>query len=335
MVRTLLSSSCKDSEAISSLVAQDGSPCNCIRVINRNNNGTRALRFLAVGECMIELSGGGGPDLWRSGFAGDTLNTAWYARALLPSSWSVDYDTCVGTDPLSDRLLAFIASAGIGTQSIVRHPSRAPGLYMIELKDGERSFTYWRDSSAARTLADDPQRLKAAFDGADVIYFSGITIAILAPDRRQALFDALDAAKRRGARLVFDPNLRPRLWPSADAMCRATTAAAARASILLPSFDDEAAFFGDRSPKDMAKRYLALGADEVLVKNGGAEMVLASGSAIRELPAMESVTPVDTTGAGDSFNGSYLAARLAGAEPEEAARKGHKVAMQVVMHRGP
>lgn len=283
---------------------------------------------------MIELSGGGAPDLWRSGFAGDTLNTAWYARALLPSHWAVDYDTCVGTDPLSDRLLAFIASAGIGTKSIGRHPARVPGLYMIELKEGERSFIYWRDSSAARTLADDPRRLEAAFGGADVIYFSGITIAILAPDRRQALFDALDAAKRRGARLVFDPNIRPRLWPSVDAMCRATTEAAARASILLPSFDDEAAFFGDRSAQDTAARYLALGAEEVLVKNGGAEMVLASGGRIRALPAMARVTPVDTTGAGDSFNGGYLAARLAGAGPEEAARQGHAVALRVVGHRG-
>lgn len=117
-------------------------------------------------------------------------------------------------------------------------------------------------------------------------------------------------------------------------MCRVTTEAAACASVLLPSFDDEAAFFGDPFPKDTAERYLALGAEEVLVKNGGAEMVLAGGGRVRELPAMERVTPVDTTGAGDSFNGGYLAARLAGVAPEDAVRKGHEVAMKVVMHRG-
>jgi 2-dehydro-3-deoxygluconokinase len=45
-------------------------------------------------------------------------------------------------------------------------------------------------------------------------------------------------------------------------------------------------------------------------------------------------TPVDTTGAGDSFNGSYLAARLAGLSPPEATRKAHAVAAAVVQVRG-
>ena len=291
------------------------------------------MRFISVGECMVELSGAG-PDLWKSGFAGDTLNTAWYARALLPADWQVDYLTAVGTDPLSERMVAFIAAAGIGTAAIQRHPDRVPGLYMIELREGERSFTYWRDNSAARTLADDPARLAAGLAGADVIYVSGITLGILTEAARGHLLAALEGARGRGARVVFDPNLRPRLWRSGAEMCAATTEAARRADIVLPSHEDEAAWFGDASVAATALRYLALGAGEVLVKNGGAEMVLAESGRIRPLPAMERVAPVDTTGAGDSFNGGYLAARLGGLPAEEAARRGHAVAMKVVGHRG-
>ncbi len=291
------------------------------------------MKLVSIGECMVELSGAGA-DLWRSGFAGDTLNTAWYARALLPADWTVDYLTAIGNDPLSERMLRFIADAGIGTGAIRRHPSRVPGLYMIELQDGERSFTYWRDNSAARTLADDPAWLKGALADADVIYVSGITIGILDDAGRANLWTALSGARAKGRQVVFDPNLRPRLWPDGDAMCRATTETARLADIVLPSHDDEAQWFGDASVEATAERYLALGASEVLVKNGGAEMVLAEGGTIRRLPAMERVKPVDTTGAGDSFNGGYLAARLTGAPAEQAVRRGHEIAMQVVGHPG-
>lgn len=292
------------------------------------------MKLVSIGECMVELSAVEGDTLWRRGFAGDTLNTAWYARALLPQDWSVDYLTAVGCDPLSGKMVAFLQEAGIGTGLIQRHPTRAPGLYTIELQDGERTFTYWRDTSAAKTLADDPARLAAALVDADIIYFSGITIAILPPTARDAFLDRLDRLREAGTRIVFDPNLRSRLWPSRAEMCAATTEAATRADIVLPSHDDEATHFGDSCPRATAERYRALGAAEVVVKNGGADMVLADAQGITPLSGLERVRPVDTTAAGDSFNGGYLAARLMGASAVDAARKGHETAMKVVLHRG-
>jgi 2-dehydro-3-deoxygluconokinase len=292
------------------------------------------MRFLSIGECMVELSGAG-DGLWRTGFAGDTLNTAWYLRALAPDAWDIDYFTVVGQDPVSDAMCDFIAAAGIGTGAISRHPSRSPGLYMITLTQGERSFTYWRDTSAARTLADDGARLQAACLAADAVYFSGITLGILTSEARGRLFAALAAARAAGRQVIFDPNLRPRLWSDTDAMCMATLEAAAHADIILPSHDDEATYFGDASPQETALRYLAAGATEVLVKNGGAEMVLGlAGSAPQVLPALPRVQPLDTTGAGDSFNGGYLAARFAGQDPAAAVLQGHRVAMEVVCHPG-
>lgn len=291
-------------------------------------------RFVSLGECMVELSQAG-EGLLRQGFAGDTLNTAWYARALLPADWAVEYATVVGSDPLSDRMTAFIAEAGIGTDHIGRHPERAPGLYMISLAAGERSFTYWRDRSAARTLADDAGWLARVFAGADLIYISGITLAILAPEGRTRLRDELAKARRAGAKVAFDPNIRPRLWTDPQTMRAEISAAAAISDILLPSHDDEAAHFGDLSPLATAQRYLALGAREVLVKNGGGVMVAAeAGQAPVALPALPRITPVDTTGAGDSFNGGYLAARLTGAEMPTAAAAGHHVAARVIGHHG-
>ncbi len=287
------------------------------------------MRILSIGECMVEMAESG-DGLYRKGVAGDTLNTAWYLRALAPEDWQVSYFTMLGTDTTSDGIEAFIAGAGIGIDWIGRHPTRAPGLYLISLKNGERSFTYWRDTSAARTLADDPAHLRAACDAADVIYLSGITLAILPPDRREALLETL-----RGRRVVFDPNIRPRLWETPQAMRNAVEAAAALSDIVLPSFEDEAEWFGDATPEQTAERCLALGAQEVVVKNGGSQMAFGQqGHGVRLLPPMPRVTPTDTTGAGDSFNAGYLVARLSGATPEAAVEKGHALAARVVMSPG-
>lgn len=290
--------------------------------------------FLSVGECMLELSGAGAPDLWRMGIAGDTLNTAWYARSRLGPDWQVDYLTRLGQDRFSDRILAFLDSGGIGSGWITRDPARMPGLYAIDLQDGERSFTYWRGQSAARGLADDEAHLDRAFQGAAALYLSGITLAILTPDRRIAVIEALAAARARGALTAFDPNLRPRLWEDAATMCACVTRAAGAATLCLPSLDDEVAAFGDTGPEATAERYLGAGAGAVVVKTGGGPVVLADASGVRMIDGLPRVTPVDTTGAGDSFNGGYLAARLSGLDDAQAVRSAHALASRVVLHPG-
>ena len=132
---------------------------------------------------MVELAPAG-EGLLRQGFAGDTFNTAWYARRLLPPGWTVSYGTVIGEDAVSEDMARFIAGEGLSTDALARHPDRTVGLYMISLKDGERSFSYWRGQSAAKTLADDPARLADMLKGRDNIHFSGITLAILPPEEQ-------------------------------------------------------------------------------------------------------------------------------------------------------
>jgi 2-dehydro-3-deoxygluconokinase len=292
-------------------------------------------RIVAIGECMGELSETGTPGTLSMGFAGDTLNTAWYLKRSLGSDWEVDYLTAVGTDTLSERLLDFLAGEGIGTSHVQRLADKTIGLYHISLKDGERSFTYWRSDSAARRLAADPAAVVRALEGADIAYWSGITLAILSPADRLTLLEALSQFSGRGGRVVFDPNLRPRLWDSGDSMRGWIHRAAAVSSLCLPSFDDEAVHFGDASPADTAARYLSQGTMQVVVKNGPGAVTIADASGsvdTVEVPAAEAI--VDTTAAGDSFNAGYLAAELAGASMAEAAAGGAALARKVIGARG-
>ncbi|KQU75237.1 2-dehydro-3-deoxygluconokinase [Aminobacter sp. DSM 101952] len=290
-------------------------------------------RALLIGECMVELRQAEG-GLLRKGFAGDTFNTAYYMRAFLPGERPVDYFTAVGTDTISDELLAFVEGTGVGTGFVRRVPERSPGLYMIHLKDGERSFSYWRSASAARLLADDPAALRAAIDASDVILFSGITLAILSPDAVETLLSEIGRAKAGGKLVAFDPNIRPRLWDDAETMRRTISAGAAAATIVMPSFEDEATHFGDASIAATIARYRALGAENLVVKDGAEGITLDFGGAQSFVAAARAQKVVDTTGAGDSFNGAFLAKYLETDDPRLAAEFAARVAATVIAHHG-
>jgi 2-dehydro-3-deoxygluconokinase len=289
--------------------------------------------FLSIGECMIELASLG-DDMMRKGFAGDTFNTAWYAHAFRPDGWTVDYFTALGDDSASGEMLEFIAATGIGTSNIKRLPGKAPGLYMIHLDKGERSFSYWRSASAARHLADDRAALAAAVDAAGIVYFSGITLAILPPEGRSTLIELARKARMLGKIVAFDPNIRPRLWASRDEMLAVISEAAGTASFVLPGFDDEAVHFGDSSIADTVARYRRLGAVDVVVKDGANGATLAIGGETIHVPAHPSSEIVDTTSAGDSFNGGYLMRLAAGSNAVEAARFASRLASAVIGHPG-
>lgn len=290
-------------------------------------------RIVSIGECMIEMSGGEDRN-YRLGYAGDTLNTAWYLRALLDKDFAVDYATALGADRYSDEIRAFLKSNGIGTDHIQTIPSRRPGLYMIHQDKGDRHFTYWRDNSAAKLLADDKAALGKAVEGASLVYFSGITLAILAPKARGRLLGAIVKARDNGAKIAFDTNLRPALWTSERVMASVLTAAASLCDIVLPTHSDEAPLFGDRSVEETAERYLELGVEEVVVKDGSKEALIATASERVKIAPPPGAKVVDATGAGDSFNGGYLSARLMGKSIAEAAENAHRVAGVVIGHKG-
>lgn len=282
---------------------------------------------------MVELSSAG-TGLWRQGFSGDVFNALWYARALMPNSCSVAFHTALGTDPLSDQLMAFAQDAGIDCTDTPRFEDRKPGLYSIHLNNGERSFTYWRDTSAARIMMRNPQALWPKIATADIIYFSGITLAILSEEDCQLLLENLRPRKKKTASIVFDPNIRPHLWQDKARMRSVISHAASLSDIVLPSFDDELNAFGDADPKTTARRYEALGARHVVVKNGPANTLHLLDGKMTDFPVEATDEVIDTTAAGDSFNGAYFAALLGGMSTSDAIGAAQKCAAQVIRHKG-
>ncbi len=291
------------------------------------------MRVLAIGECMAELAPAETAGRFALGFAGDTFNTAWYLTKIMPTA-EVSYFTAIGTDTLSQDLKDFMDASGLQSKHVQIIPDRTLGLYMITLTDGERSFTYWRGQSAARALAADPEALIKAMDAADLIYFSGITLAILDQASKDTLSAAARAARAAGKTIAFDPNLRPRLWTSTDRMTETIMEAAAVSDIVLPSYEDEADWFGDATPGGTLQRYLDVGASCVVVKNGPAPVLYSCDGAQGEIAITPVESVVDTTAAGDSFNAGLLAGRAATQDIAKGIASGAALARWVVSNKG-
>jgi 2-dehydro-3-deoxygluconokinase len=289
---------------------------------------------IVVGEVLIELARGS-DGRFAVGCGGDTFNTAIYlARAGIKTAFA----TALGDDPFSDSMLALAAAEGVAGDFVLRVPGRLPGLCMIDGDQvGKRSFHYWREGSPAQELFDlkDWGRVAEGLLKAKLVYFSGITLSLYSNEALGRFLAVVEVARKQGTKVAFDGNFRPRGWKGDLTRTRTVfMEALKRVDIALPTYDDEAVLWGDPSPEATVERLQAFGIGEIVVKNGPNSALVVSAGKREFVPVPEVVVPIDPMAAGDSFNAAYLAARLSGDGPTAAAALGHRLAAEVIRHRG-
>jgi len=296
------------------------------------------MRILAIGEPLVEFTArSDAPSTFDRRLGGDTLNTAIYlARLMGPGA--VGYLTGLGDDAMSRWLIAEAEAEEVGMAQVVLRPGGRPGLSFISTDAaGERSFLYWREHAPFRSLfCDAAQAPLAALEQAGTLFLSAITLAVLHEDGRARLMDALARRRKAGARIVFDTNYRRALWPDAKTAGRVIARAAGIATLVLPSMDDMAGCFGTAAPAEAMALLMRLTEAEIVLTTGGAAVLRrAAGETEVQTHALPpAVAARDTTGAGDSFNAAYLAARLAGLAPHPAILAAARLAAVVVQHPG-
>ncbi|UKH18556.1 sugar kinase [Actinobacillus pleuropneumoniae] len=294
-------------------------------------------KLALLGECMIELNGEPFGQM-RQTYGGDTLNTATYlARVSTPEQIQVCYVSALGTDKLSQGMLAYWQADGIDTQWVLKDEQRSPGLYLIQLdKQGERTFLYWRNQSAARYLlqhSNFPQVL-SELDSVDMIYLSGISLAILPENDRKLLITSLAKLKQAGVEIAFDSNFRPKLWESLEQAQACYRELLPLVDVALVTFDDEAMLWRDEDEQQTIARLSAYGIAKIIVKQGSRGAVVCEHLQQTFVPTIPVEHVVDTTSAGDSFNAGFLAGYLQGKPLAVCCRQGNQLAGIVIQHKG-
>ncbi|XPF96386.1 sugar kinase [Colwellia sp. RE-S-Sl-9] len=290
--------------------------------------------MLIIGECMLELRTDNNNCLVKS-FAGDTYNTAVYAKRYFPEA-TIQYLSSVGKDGFSEEMLNVWKSEGIDSDFVKTSQDKPIGIYSITTDDeGERSFSYWRDGSAATQLmqlVDVKQLSESAFD---FVYLSGITLAIFSDEDKQKLMSLIDLLKSKGAKIVFDPNYRPRMWNSKEHAIHWLEEIYSRSDLVLPGLEDHSDLLNQNDRESVISYMKKFNVNEQVIKCGK-DGVYAYDEENKEyhLPFTPAAKQIDSTAAGDSFAGTYLAARLKGEGIQEALVSAARVASIVVQHHG-
>lgn len=271
--------------------------------------------ILALGEPMVEFNqtGEGGGRTYLQGFGGDTSNAA---IAAARQGASVGYLSAVGDDVYGHMLRELWQREGVDAGGVRTDGQAFTAVYFVTHDAQGHHFSFFRKGSAASRMT--PQDLpRERIAAAKVLHLSGISAAI-SDSACDTCFAAVDIAKGAGVRVSFDTNLRLKLWPIARA--RAVMRELIRQSdICLPSLEDVQAISGLDDADALVDFCHELGAGVVALKMG-AQGALVSDGRQRWRLQPHRCTPVDATGAGDTFGGALLARLVAGDELPDAAR---------------
>ena len=269
--------------------------------------------LIAIGEALFELNQPADDAPFSPGYGGDTSN-AMIAAARCGAS--AGYFTAVGADRFGKALVELWKAEGVDASRVMVNGGAHTGIYFVTHGPDGHEFSYLRAGSAASrmTEADIPADYIGA---ARLLHVSGVSQAI-SSSAADAVFAAVEIARRRKVLVSYDTNLRLKLWPLARA--RAIIHEAMKsADIALPGLDDARHLTGLEQPDAIVDFYLRLGA-RIVALTLGKEGALVATPQRRERVAAMRVDAVDATGAGDAFDGAFLAEFLRAGDPFAAAR---------------
>ncbi|WP_441004369.1 sugar kinase [Pseudocolwellia agarivorans] len=291
------------------------------------------------GECMVELLNVSPnaqlPQTLKQSFAGDVFNTAVYLKRVF-ADMKVNIVTAVGTDEFSSNMVEYFQQQNIETDFVYRSCDKIAGLYSIKTdSEGERTFTYWRENSAARQVMKsiDSAEIEKMSQG-DVFFFSGISLAVITPEDRPKFWQMVEKLKSAGVTIIFDPNYRARMWSSPDEAKQEYHQAFTLSNIALPGVDDFKQLYQLNTAEEVITFSEAYTFDELVIKNGEQGVVYIKDNKRTDIAITPVENVVDTTSAGDSFNGVFVGARTAGTNSNDAIKLASASAALVIQHKG-
>jgi tagatose kinase len=296
--------------------------------------GQQTPEVIALGEALVEvMRPRAGIPLDRPGpFEGPFPSgaPADFASACARLGLSTGFIGSVGDDAFGRLLRTRLAGDGVDLTHLLVDAERATGTAFVTYReDGGRDFLFHlKHAAAAQVPAIEP----GYFAQARLVHITGSTLAS-SPEWRAACLQAATLGKQAGARVSFDPNIRPELLGGAsiEEVCGPIVALS---DVILPSGKELAMLAGNGDVRQAVRILLDRGVAMVIVKEGPCGSTLFTREASVHVPA-QAREERDPTGAGDAFAGGIVYGLLHGLEPERMLRIANAVGGLAVTRLGP
>ncbi|GLB61500.1 sugar kinase [Cytobacillus sp. NCCP-133] len=240
----------------------------------------------------------------------------------------------LGEDEFGDAMLSFIRGEGVDVSYVTRDQSAPTGIFFKEFRrlNDTRVYYYRKDSAASRMNAEWLQ--DESISDAKYLHITGITPA-LSSTCREMLEKAIRIAKGNGKKIVFDPNLRLKIWRGEEEARQLLKKYASESDLVLPGLSEAEFLFGSCTPEEYVERFHDLGIETVIMKLGKEGALISSPSvSMTRIPGFTVERVVDPVGAGDAFAAGVLSGLLDGKQLEEAVLRGNAIGAMVTMVNG-
>jgi 2-dehydro-3-deoxygluconokinase len=282
------------------------------------------IDIIGIGEALIEFAEEA-PGVFRQSFAGDIVNTLYYASKL---GLKTSFLSSLGSDSFTDDLLKFLDASSIARTNCEIVRGKNNGLYVIRTDpSGEPKFTFFRSTSAAREAFNAPRTLEHT----SVIMCSAIGLAVF--HGRDNYFKTLESAGT-GSLIYFDLNVRESLWSDLNELVMLLRRIASTVTILSLSRSDDEKLFGQRDTATILACYQDLGFKHCILRDGAEDVHIMTGTKIETVSVEAATNVVDATGAGDAFNAGYIYGLLNNFETIHCAELACRSAREVLGARG-
>jgi 2-dehydro-3-deoxygluconokinase len=238
----------------------------------------------------------------------------------------------VGKDELGEMILKAVRGEGVDTSKVQYDPEAPTGIFFKGvMNERDTRVYYYRKGSAASNLSSGDVD-EAYIAQAKYLYLTGITPALSA-SCYELVFHAIEIAKKNHVKIVFDPNIRYKLWDSSYAK-KTILKISSLADIVLPGLSEGRFIFGDKPTEKIAEAFIENGAPQVIVKLGDKGAYYINGSDRGNVPGFKVKRVVDPVGAGDGFTAGVLSGLLDGVGFRKAVIRGAAIGAIVVTANG-
>jgi len=217
----------------------------------------------------------------------------------------------LGKDGFGDYIESFNRGEGVDVSQVKRDEEHPTGIFFKErVEIGESRIYYYRKGSAASYMNEDDLD-ENYISQAKYLHLTGITPG-LSESCCRAVYRAIEIAKKHDLKIVFDPNIRLKVWNNKGQMRKTILDIASKSDILLPGLSEAKILLEMSDEIEILNRFLELGPKIVVLKVGEDGAYLGIRDEITHVPGYKVERIVDPIGAGDAFAAGFLAGLIKG-----------------------